>query len=255
MLLFIISFVAGILTVLTPCTFALLPVIVGSSVSGGNNKKKAIVITASLGLSIIIFTLLLKVSTIFIGIPQDVWSIISGFIIIIFGIFTLTPEIWEDLSFVGKLSISSNKLLGFGYKKENFWGDVIIGVALGPVFSSSSPTYFVILASVLPQSFTLGLVDLIAYSIGLSGTLLLIAFLGQRVVERIGGLSDIHGWFRRTIGFIFVIIGIAIVFGFDKKVQTRFLDSGLFDVTKFEQSLLDLNKTNNISTTTKNIDL
>lgn len=257
MLLFILSFVAGVLTVLAPCTLPLLPVIVGSSVSGGASKKKALIITASLGFSIILFTLLLKVSTIFINIPPDIWSIISGFIIIIFGIFTLTPEIWEDLSFVGKLNISSNKLLGLGYKRENLLGNIIIGVALGPVFSSCSPTYFVILASVLPQSFALGLLDLVAYAVGLSGTLLLVAFLGQNVVQRIGGLSDTHGWFRRTLGLVFIVLGIAIVFGLDKKVESQLLVSGLFDVTKVEQSLLRLNSSgsllkNSLSTTTEN---
>lgn len=255
MLLFILSFVAGVLTVLAPCTLPLLPVIVGSSVSGTASRKKAIVITASLGVSIILFTLLLKVSTIFINIPQDAWSIISGFIIIIFGIFSLAPEIWEDFSFVGKLSVSSNRLLGLGYKKNNFFGDIIIGVALGPVFSSCSPTYFVILASVLPQSFFLGLIYLIAYAVGLSGTLLLIAFLGQKLIGKVGGLSDTHGWFRRSLGAIFIIVGVAIIFGFDKKIQISLLDSGLFDITKVENVLLELNDSGskidtNISTTT-----
>ncbi|MFZ2522179.1 MAG: redoxin family protein [Minisyncoccia bacterium] len=242
MILFLLSFIAGVLTVLAPCTLPLLPVIVGSSVSGEASKKKAIVITASLGVSIILFTLLLKVSTVFINIPQEIWSVVSGFIIIIFGIFTIAPEIWEDFSFVGKLSVSSNKLLGLGYKKNNFLGDIIIGVALGPVFSSCSPTYFIILASVLPKSFLVGLIDLAFYAIGLSGTLLLIAFLGQRIVSKIGGLSDTHGWFRRSLGAIFIIVGVAVIFGFDKKLQTKLLDFGLFDITKVEQTLLKLSE-------------
>lgn len=242
MILFILSFIAGVLTVLAPCTLPLLPVIVGSSVSGTASRKKAIVITASLGVSIILFTLLLKVSTIFINIPQDAWSIISGFIIIIFGIFSLAPEIWEDFSFVGKLSVSSNKLLGLGYKKNNFFGDIIIGVALGPVFSSCSPTYFVILASVLPQSFFLGLIDLIAYAVGLSGTLLIIAFLGQKLIGRVSSLSDTHGWFRRSLGALFIIVGVGIIFGFDKKLQVSLLDSGFFDITKVENVLLQYNE-------------
>jgi cytochrome c biogenesis protein CcdA/thiol-disulfide isomerase/thioredoxin len=242
MIFFILSFIAGVLTVLAPCTLPLLPVIVGSSVSGEASKKKAIIITASLGVSIIVFTLLLKVSTVFINIPQEVWSVVSGFIVIIFGIFTLAPEIWEDFSFVGRLSVSSNKLLGLGYKKNNFLGDMIIGISLGPVFSSCSPTYFVILASVLPKSFLIGLVDLAAYAVGLSGTLLLIAFLGQRLIGKVGSLSDTHGWFRRSLGAVFIIVGIGVVFGLDKKLQVSLLDSGLFDVTKIEQSLLKLNE-------------
>jgi cytochrome c biogenesis protein CcdA/thiol-disulfide isomerase/thioredoxin len=241
MILFILSFIAGILTVLAPCTLPLLPVIVGSSVSGTPSKRKALIITISLGVSIILFTFLLKVSTVFINIPAETWEIISGFIIIIFGIISLTPEIWEDLEFVSRLNSSSNRLLGLGYQKENFWGNVIIGVALGPVFSSCSPTYFVILATVLPQSIFLGFLDLLIYSLGLCGTLLIIAFLGQRVVGKFAGLSDTHGWFRRTLGVLFIILGISIMLGYEKKVEEKLLLSGFFDITRVEQYLLRYN--------------
>ena len=226
---------------LAPCTLPLLPVIVGSSVSGTPSKRKALVITASLGASIVLFTFLLKVSSTFINIPEEIWTIISGFIIIIFGIFSLAPEIWEDLAFVAKINSGGNRLLGFGHQKEGFWGSVLMGVALGPVFSSSSPTYFLILATILPQFFIFGLLDLIAYVVGLCGTLLLIAFLGQGIVLRLGGLSDTHGWFRRVIGLIFIVLGIAIVFGIDKKVEADLLNRGIFDITKVEQVLLKLN--------------
>lgn len=241
MILFILSFIAGILTILAPCTLPLLPVIVGSSISGVPSKKRALVISASLGFSIILFTFLLKVSTTFISIPEAAWSIISGVIIIIFGIISLTPEIWEDLAFVGRLNRSSNRLLATGYKRESFLGDIIIGLSLGPVFSSCSPTYFVILASVLPQSLALGAIYLVAYTVGLSGTLLLIAFVGQSIVVRFSSLSDTHGWFRRSLGIIFILLGISIVSGFEKKLEVRLLNSGVFDITKVEQILLRLN--------------
>jgi thiol-disulfide isomerase/thioredoxin len=133
---------------------------------------------------------------------------------------------------------------GFGYQKENFWGNVIIGIALGPVFSSCSPTYFVILATVLPQSLFLGFLDLLVYAVGLCGTLLLIAFLGQRVVNKFGSLSDTHGWFRRSLGVLFIILGVSIMLGYEKKAEEKLLTSGFFDITKIEQSLLKYNDKN-----------
>mgnify|MGYP003393865779 CR=1 FL=1 len=234
MLLLLLSFIAGILTVLAPCTLTLLPVIVGSSVSGIPSRKKAIIITASLGASIIIFTLLLKVSSVFINIPAETWSIISGFIIIIFGIFSLVPELWEDMAFVGKLNRGSNRLLGVGYQREGLLGHIIIGISLGPVFASCSPTYFIILATVLPQSLLVGVIYLIVYAAGLSGTLLLIALLGQKIIGRVEGLSDTRGWLRRTLGALFILIGVLIVFGLDKKIDAKLL-SGVLDITRDEQ--------------------
>lgn len=245
MFLLILSFVAGVLTVLAPCTLALLPVIVGSSIDGtGGSKKKAFTIAISLGLSVIVFTLLLKASTLLITVPQSFWAFVSGSIIIVFGLISLFPALWERMNFVSRLSIESNKMMSAGYQKKSFWGDVIIGASLGPVFSTCSPTYFVVLATVLPQSFFLGFIDLVAYAVGLSGMLLLVAIFGQKMADKMGGISDTHGWFKKTLGVLFLIIGISIMFGVDKKIETKILDYGAFDITKVEQALLKLSEEN-----------
>ncbi|MES2409473.1 MAG: cytochrome c biogenesis protein CcdA, partial [Patescibacteria group bacterium] len=243
----LISFIAGILTVLAPCVLPLLPVIIGSSVSDVRSKLKPYVITASLTVSVILFTLILKVATVFINIPPTFWQYLSGGILIIFGLITLFPSRWEKISIKLNLALSrkSNRVLAQGVKKESFWGDIIIGASLGPVFSSCSPTYFVILATVLPQSFAKGLVDLIAYSIGLSLSLLLISKLGQKLVGRLEGVSNPEGWFKKTLGVIFLLVGIFVATGYDKVVQSYLIENSNFDVTKIEENYLLPNATNN----------
>ena len=246
MSLLLIAFIAGILTVLAPCILPLLPVVVGGSLDnkgGGVSLKRAFVVTASLSVSLIVFTLLLKVSTLFINIPPDVWKWVSGSIIIFFGLISIFPKLWESIPIVAKWSADSNIALGKGFQKKSVWGDIIIGASLGPVFSTCSPTYFVILATVLPVSFALGLVYLAAYVVGLSLSLLAIAFVGQKLMSRLGVAADPHGWFKRTLGVLFLLVGIAIITGYDKRIQIDLLNSGFFDVTKVEQKLLEGNDT------------
>ena len=253
MILFIISFLAGVLTVLAPCTLPMIPVIVGSSVGGDPNArsfKKALTIVLSLALSVILFTLLLKVSTLFINIPQAFWSYVSGIILVVFGLVSVFPEIWERIKFISKLSVSSNKLLGKGYLKQGFLGNVIIGAALGPVFSTCSPTYFVIIATVLPTSLFLGTLYLVAYAVGLALSLLVISYVGQKLIARLGGISDTHGWFRRGLGVLFIVLGIFILSGFDKKLESSLLASNIFDITKVEQKLLKYSTKNAVTLTT-----
>jgi len=250
MVLLLISFIAGVLTVLAPCILPLLPVIIGGSLSnggvGGFNKKKAFTIITSLGVSVVAFTLLLKASTLFIDIPEYVWKWISGGIIIFLGLVTLFPSLWEG-QFIARLSTKSNILLGKGNKKNSFWGDVIVGSALGPVFSTCSPTYFIVLATVLPVSPALGMLYLFAYTVGLCLSLLIVSIVGQKIMNTLGIAADPKGWFKRTLGVIFLVVGIAIIGGFDKKTQLFLLDAGFFDVTKIEQKLLEKN---NAPTTT-----
>lgn len=241
MLLLLVSFIAGILTVLAPCVLPLLPVIVGGSIEGGaNSRTRALVIVLSLGVSLFVFTLLLKVSTVFIMVPAAFWSWLSGLIIIGIGVILVFPALWERLPLVNRLSRDSNQLLSAGYKRGGYTGAIIMGAALGPVFSACSPTFFIILASVLPVSLSLGIVYLAVYVLGLCLALLLIALIGQRLADRLGFAADSRGVFKRVLGVLFVLVGIAVISGADKALQIKILDTGFLDVTKIEQKLLEV---------------
>ncbi len=240
MVFLVISFVAGLLTVLAPCVLPLLPVIVGGSLTGEKiDKKKAVTIVISLGISVIAFTFILKVSTAFITIPEFVWTWISGGILVIFGLITLFPGLWENLKFAARLNQKSNKILGEGYQKKSIWGDIIIGASLGPIFSSCSPTYFIVLATVLPSSFLLGTVYLVTYTVGLCLSLLIVAILGQKIMDRLGVLADPKGFLKKVLGILFLLVGLAVLTGVDKSTEVYLLgNAGVFDITRIEQKLL-----------------
>lgn len=224
------------LTVLAPCILPLLPIIIGGSVVDGS-KKRAYTVIGSLIVSVIVFTLLIKVSSVFLDVSPNTWKYISGGILGLLGLTMIFPKIWESLSFVSNVSVSSNKILGIGMMKKSFVGDITMGAALGPVFSTCSPTYFVILATVLPSNFTLGLVYLFAYSLGLGLALLAISLFGQKLADRLSVTADTKGVFKKTIGAIFLIVALLVVSGYDKKLQV-WVSAHVFDVTKLEQKLL-----------------
>lgn len=236
--LLLLSFVAGAMTVLAPCILPLLPIVIGGSIAQSERKVlKPFVITLSLGVSVIVFTLLLKFSTSLLGVPPQVWQITSGVIIILLGAIMVWPKIWEPIG--AKINLISNKFLGNAGKQGGVVGDILTGVALGPVFASCSPTYAFIVATVLPTTFFTGLVYLGAYAAGLSAILLLIALLGQKLVAKLNWASNPNGWFKKTIGVIFILVGLFIATGLDHKLQGFLVEQGWYDpFSAFEQSLL-----------------
>ncbi len=83
------ALVAGVLTTLAPCVLPLLPVIVGGAVPAPGEAKpwrRALVVTAALGASVVVFTLLLKATTALLSIPATVWATISGGLLILLGL-------------------------------------------------------------------------------------------------------------------------------------------------------------------------
>ena len=66
-----------------------------------------------------------------------------------------------------------------------------------------------------------------------------IGFVGQKLLARAAWASDPHGPFRRGLGVLFILVGLAIMTGIDKRIETGILDAGFFDVTRLEQKLLE----------------
>lgn len=242
--LLLASFLAGALTVLAPCILPLLPVVVGGSVVREGEKPKnrwqrPLIITASLAASIVIFSLLLKATTALLGIPALAWQVIAGIIVLFFGISMLMPKVWDRLALKLGLAGGARRLNAAAFTKTGTTGDVLMGASLGPVFNSCSPTYAIVIAAVLPVSFIEGFSYLLAYAAGLSLMLLLVAYFGQDLVRRLGWLSNSEGWFRRIIGLLFIIVGVALITGLDKEFQAYVLERGWYDpIYNLEQNLM-----------------
>lgn len=245
----LISYVAGLLTALAPCVLPLLPIILGGSLVGDKKDKwRPYIITASLVVSLILFTLLLKASTVLIGINPKVWTIGSGILVIVLGFFMLFPELWARI--IGKLGIEhrSQGLLGKAYKQESrLLSAILIGAALGPIFSSCSPTYAWVIATVLPSSTLLGMLYLTFYVLGVATALLAIALLGRRLLLKIKWASDPKGWFQRGIALLFIIVGIFVATGLDKKLQTYLVEKDFLNIKLLEEKLVPENNSSSES--------
>jgi cytochrome c biogenesis protein CcdA len=220
------AFIAGILTTLAPCVLPLLPVIVGGSIGkpSAEARKRAYLIAASLGASVIVFTLLLRATTALIDIPALTWQLVSGIILIGLGMVSIFPKLWDAFSAKLSLQRRSNKQLVAARERGGTAGAILTGAALGPVFTSCSPLYLYVIVAVLPASFAEGVVLLLAYAIGLCGTLLLVSLLGQKVIGKARWIANPDGNFKRVLGIIFILVGVAVILGLDKDLQFWILE-------------------------------
>ncbi|WP_198954396.1 cytochrome c biogenesis CcdA family protein [Kineosporia sp. R_H_3] len=239
------------LTTLAPCVLPLLPVIVGRTavpqvspvqavpavpaplVAGrpvdadgpDRGLSRALAVTAGLGASVIAFTLLLKGTTAFIGVPREVWQVLSGGLLVAIGATQTWPGLWEGVS--GRLGLNERSAGGLvaARRHRGRLGDVLTGAALGPVFSSCSPLYAYVVVTVLPASFGRGLVLLLAYTAGLCAVLLAIGVFGRRAVLRLRWAADPHGRLRRVFGLVLVGVGLLVLTGADHAVQTWLVEN------------------------------
>lgn len=236
MLLAIASLLAGVLSALSPCVLPLIPMMLGSQAKGGS--QRSIRVLFGLGLSVILFSILLKSSTLLIGIPQQLWHIIGGGVVTLFGLSLLWPHGWEKIVLAIGLETWAQRLMAKAQQSNGAAKDILLGASLGPLFNVCSPTYALIVAVFLPANPLQGFALLVVYTVGLLATLYTIAVGGSKLVKKIGWSLDTSGTFRRTLGIILVVIGVAIIFGLDKQLQTLLVASGAFDWQVSLESLL-----------------
>ncbi len=237
MALFIVSFLAWVLTILAPCILPVLPVVLWASLEGDEDKRKPYVVIFSLMFSIIVFSILLKSSTLLLWVNPIVWKLFSGGILIVFWLIVLFPRVWEYFSWrvVNKSSQGLNK----SSEKKWFWGYVLVWFSLGPVFSSCSPTYLLILAVILPTNFFSWFLYLLTYVFGLWIALFFIVFLWQKLIWKLKWISSPSGIFKKVLWVVFLLIWVGIILWYDKILETKILDSKFFDITKIEERVVE----------------
>ncbi len=257
-----LSFLAGILTFLAPCVLPILPVVFARSAEESKNGmlRPGIIIISALA-SIFLVTLLFRSFVAVFAFDLEILYVVAGVILIVFGIFTLYPEIWDWISVKSGLNRltgqavanaskftkteqrvgSENKTSSGGLPvRKSYLGDIVLGSALGPVFTSCSPTYAVIIATVLPQDLFTGALNLVVYCIGFGLMLFLGAILGQSLIKRLKWAVNPHGIFKKIVGITFVILGVLIVTGLIKDIEAALLALPVFtDLVLFEASLMN----------------
>jgi cytochrome c biogenesis protein CcdA/thiol-disulfide isomerase/thioredoxin len=249
MLIFALSFLAGILTILAPCVLPVLPVILWGTLNE-SNYKRIVTIIVSFVISIILFTFLLKVSTAFISIDQQVWKVISGIILILFGIISLFPELREQIKLLLKI-----KSISWPKESKSLRWQILLWASLWPIFTTCSPTYTLIIATILPLSLITGIISIVLYALGLWFAVGMVAVFGKTLIKKLHIVSDGDWWFKKILGMLIILTGLSIITGFDKKIETSIIDSGWFWVTSLEENLIKHINTENLWDTVNSADI
>lgn len=242
LILILFAFLAGVVTILSPCILPVLPLVLSGSLTGG--KKRPIGIVVGFVASFTFFTLALTAIVRLTGVSPDILRIISIVIILCFGLALIVPkfQLWMERIFSGIAGAAANKNEGSG-----FFGGVFLGLSLGLIWT---PCVGPILASVITlaatSSVNLAAVFItLAYALGSGIPMLLITYGGRQLLQRVPWLLQNTAKIQKAFGILMILTALAIAFNVDRKFQTYVLEkfpnygAGL---TKLEQNNLVTNE-------------
>lgn len=225
-ILLLFAFLAGVVTILSPCILPVLPIVLSGSAMSG--KRRPFGVVTGFILSFTFFTLFLSIIVHATGLPPDSLRTLAIIIIAVFGISLLIPKFqaWLETAFsrlANAAPKSTNESGPPRLGEAGFTSGFFMGISLGLVWA---PCVGPILASVIALALTgtvTGTTFLItlSYSIGTAIPMLAILYGGRRLVQKIPNPAAI----QKIFGIIMITIALAMFFNLDRTFQTFILSA------------------------------
>jgi cytochrome c biogenesis protein CcdA/thiol-disulfide isomerase/thioredoxin len=218
-LLILFSFVAGAGTALSPCVLPVLPAVLASAGSGGRRRPLGVIagLTATFTVAIVALASLVDG----VGVPGGTVRTFAVLVLLGFGVALLVPRL------AARVEAPLTRLARFGPRGrgDGFWSGLLVGAGLGFVYA---PCAGPILAAVVSVSATQGASgELVAVALGYAAgsalVLLLIAYGGRRVFDRLRAAGRGPA-VQRVLGAVMVATAVAVAVDLDVRFQTALAD-------------------------------
>jgi cytochrome c biogenesis protein CcdA len=216
-----LSFLAGVLSVLSPCVLPLVPILVGTALNTHQYGPYAL----ALGLAISFTAVGVFIATIgaSIGIDQEVLRVIAAVLLITFGIVLLSSTLQEKFaSATAGIGSSGNTLLS-KVSTDSLSGQFVLGLLLGVVWSPCVGPVLGATITLASQGSNLGHVTLVMALFGLGAglPLILLGLLSRQAMMKVRSKLFTAGKIgKRILGAILLLVGLLIISGLDKKFET-----------------------------------
>ena len=220
-----LAFMAGVLSILSPCVLPILPIVLGAAAS--EHRWGPAALAAGLAASFVVIGLFVATIGYSIGLDGDRLRYVAATLMISIGVVLLVPRLQAQLAAAGApLQTWSDRRFG-GSPRSGIAGQVSVGLLLGAVWSPCvGPTLGA--ASILAaQGRDLGAVGATMLSFGLGAGLPLAALglLSREAVLRWRSRM-MSGGARARAAFAMLLVasGVLVVSGLDKRIETLVVD-------------------------------
>jgi len=221
-----LAFAAGLLSILSPCVLPLVPIVLGAAIVA--HPLGALALAAGLALSFTALGLLLALVGFGLGIDAGMFRVAAAVIMIALGAVLLVPSWQARLAAAGgPLSSWTDRRFG-GFASSGLAGQFAIGLLLGAVWSPCvGPTLGA--ASLLAsqgQDLPRVTLTMAVFGIGAALPLVLLGLLSRTTLMRVRSKLMSAGKFGKgALGAAFILIGVAIVSGTDKKIEAALVEA------------------------------
>lgn len=221
-----LAFLAGLLSILSPCVLPLIPIVVGAAT--GEHRYGPAALAAGLALSFVTIGLFVATVGFSLGLDQDIFRAVAAVLLIAIGGALLVPRLQMQIAAaagpIGNWAqMQTGDMQGRGLGKQ-----FAVGVLLGAVWSPCVGPTLGAASLLAARAENLGGVALtmFAFGIGAALPLLLIGVMSREALARWRGRMLAAGSGGKAVmGAILVVTGVLILTGLDKRLEAFLVDA------------------------------
>ncbi|MFW5784553.1 MAG: cytochrome c biogenesis CcdA family protein [Chitinispirillaceae bacterium] len=198
----VLVFLAGIASVMSPCVFPVVPIVVSGSKT--DHKFRPLLVVGGLSASFILMGVLTSLFGSVIGPQMFYIEKAVGVLVVVFGVLLIiNVNLFKRLSF----------LSSFAQKSRGRVGGLFLGFILGIVWIPCiGPMLSGVLSLVATQGRIMnGVFYLLVYSAGFSVPLLIGGYASQFFRQKLGSVKRLPGIVNIVSGLILISLGIFII--------------------------------------------
>ncbi len=217
----VLAFVAGLLSILSPCVLPVLPLVLTSALS--QHRLGPLALALGLAMSFVTLGMFIALVGFSLGFDQAWFQDVAAVLLMAVGFVLLVPVLQERLSqaggpFANWVQQRFGRLAG-----EGLGGQLGVGVLLGAVWAPCAGPTLGAASLLAAQGKDLGMAALVMAAFGLGTALPLVALgmMSREVLVRWRGRMSAAGTLsRQIIGGVFMIAAVLILTGLEQNLES-----------------------------------
>lgn len=214
-----LSFLAGVLSTLSPCVLPLVPILMGSA--AGTHRYGPFVLVGGLMLSFTLIGVGLGSLGGSIGLETDTLRIVGGVLLLLFGAVLVSTRLQDRFSAaVSRLGVGQGLLARFNL--NGLHGQFLLGLLLGVVWSPCVGPTLGVAVTLASQGEALAQVTavMLMFSLGAGLPLLALGMLSRQAMGKWRGrMLDAGQKAKKLFGVALLLIGLLVLSGVDKDLE------------------------------------
>lgn len=222
---YIVGYLAGALSILSPCVLPLVPIVLGTALTA--HRWGALALTAGLALSFSSVGIAVTIFGASLGLGAQLFRQAAAVLLIVFGVTLLSTSLQTRFATATAGISSAGNMLLADMQLSGLAGQFVLGVLLGIVWSPCVGPTLGAAMTLASQGEDLVLAALLmaVFGLGAGTPMLILGSLSRTTMLKFRGKIQNAGRFGKyALGILLVILGATILVGVDKNLEELMLE-------------------------------